>query len=103
MPKQTDGTRVTTLAELIALDPPSAGTKSADNPLAAVDLIFAHFRDGSETIVYGVERLTEIVERESAARLSKLIVRVADDEFETLCAMVFVLRGHHDVAGATTH
>jgi hypothetical protein len=98
--------RFLTVAELIALDPPSAGTKSPDNPLAAADLIVAHFlHNGSENIVYGKERLEKILESGTAAPLLTIKVRVRDDgdDLAVLCAMVEALRGHHDYEGATTH
>jgi hypothetical protein len=95
---------VVALQDLVALDPPSAGTASPDNPLAKADLIVARFSDGStDCIVYGKDRLKQIVENDIPARLSKIVVLVKDRELEILCAMVKALRGHCDVASVTEH
>jgi hypothetical protein len=91
------------LRDLIALDPPSAGTNASGNPLARADVIFARFGDGSQCIIYGTYLLKAIVETGKPKLSAVLVVLVEDHELETLCAMVHVLRGHHDYVGATTH
>jgi hypothetical protein len=107
MDKQTG---VTTVAELIALDPWSAGTQSPDNPLAVADLIFARFSDGSEHVVYDRAQSAEIVASGVPARLSKIIARVrdydpseiSDDDLE-VCAQWLFVCGHQDFVSETNH
>jgi hypothetical protein len=92
------------LQDLIALDPPSAGTKSPDNPLTDADLIFARCSDGSpDRLILGRDWLNLIIEAGVPAHLSKIVVLLEDRELEVLLAMVEVLRGHHDVESVSEH
>jgi hypothetical protein len=102
------GIESVTLADLIALDPPSAGTSSPGNPIKNAEVVFAAFDDAPNqlTVVYGKDRLAEISASKQQAQLRPVVVQLAScnsDELEQLAAMVKVIHGHHDLDEVEVH
>jgi hypothetical protein len=90
----------TTIPELVALDPPTAGTKASGNPLATADLIMGVFLDEPDTkyIVYGKHQLERVIYSKKTKAMLKIVVRLdTREELDVLCAMVAALRGKHDL------
>jgi hypothetical protein len=72
---------VIALQDMIALDPPSAGTKSPDNPLKDADLIFARYSNNSrDCLVFPTDWLNRIIATGISVPLSEIVVLIEDPE-----------------------
>jgi hypothetical protein len=97
-----------TLDELVALDPPTAGTSSPSNPLRTAEVILAAFDDapGEVAVVRGFRCLSDIIDQKRSADVQRVVLQLRSkhsNELEQLAAMVTVIHGSHDLKQASDH